>query len=453
MTDRARRQSPPRPLPLANIRNSLRAPFHAWATFLLPRQTLTRCIARSAALLAAACAALPLASNADTAAAKPEVDAELHRLVEAVCDKQIVLLGEEAGHANGATTVARARVVRDLFDRCGFRSVLFESGIYDFLHYQAALATQTASLPMLGDAIGGLWSTAREMDAIMAWLHDKAMAGRLHVGGMDPNLGGATQLFAQRELPDVLAAALPANRRENCKVRLSRHTQWRYSATAPYNADEIAELSRCADEMLAAWNLDANAGDLDITARSRAAQAPWMARNVATYFAGQADPRSAQRARSDAMAANVLQHRAMQPPGTRIIVWTATVHAMKQPLVSRPGHSPMGQRLHAELGTAVAAIAFTAAGGQSGRPGQAPKMLAAAPADSLEGQAMNGFNGDLRYLGPDELGRMGEIMARMAVHSRPEQLNWSGAVDGVVVLRAEAPLTQARPATPWQLAR
>ena len=40
-----------------------------------------------------------------------------------LCDKRLVLLGEDAGHGAGSTVALKGRITRALVERCGFSAV------------------------------------------------------------------------------------------------------------------------------------------------------------------------------------------------------------------------------------------------------------------------------------------------------------------------------------------
>ena len=60
-------------------------------------------------------------------------------VVRDMCGSQVVLLGESPTHGFGKTMKFKAELVRALIEGCHFNTVLFESGIYDFMHIQTQL--------------------------------------------------------------------------------------------------------------------------------------------------------------------------------------------------------------------------------------------------------------------------------------------------------------------------
>ena len=79
---------------------------------------------------------------------------------------------------------------------------------------------------MLADAIGPLWSRMPEMRPLLGWLHDEVVAGRLRVGGIDPQVGGRTGRYAKARLGTALASVLAEPRRTDCAQEFDRHDGW-----------------------------------------------------------------------------------------------------------------------------------------------------------------------------------------------------------------------------------
>src|SRR5690242_17992695 len=96
----------------------------------------------------------PHGSRAAPAAATP--------LDRVVCNKRVVMLGEDGHHAGGGTLVVKTTLVSRLIDECGYTVVAFEANLAEFVDLSRALAVGKASPAHVADAIGGLWSVAGE---------------------------------------------------------------------------------------------------------------------------------------------------------------------------------------------------------------------------------------------------------------------------------------------------
>ena len=150
------------------------------------------------------------------------------------------------------------------------------------------------------------------------------------------------------------------------------------------------------------------------------------------------------------MAGNVAWWSERLPNDGKIVVWTATVHAARPPAAhpALPRGVPrLGARLSERWGDRLAAIGFTALGGQWARAGRPSQPLAALPPDALEAKALAATvpNDDAGwvYLDRAMLRSLGAVPSRL--FGKVMVADWSTAFDGVVVLRDEvAPIFEPR---------
>lgn len=136
--------------------------------------------------------------------------------------------------------------------------------------------------------------------------------------------------------------------------------------------------------------------------------------------------------RDTSMYGNVLWYTARMPTGTKVIIWTATVHAARQQ--GDLSQQPLGARLAARWGSQLAVVGFTALGGQSSMAGRPGKPLPEAPPGSLEAQAV-GDGAEWAVLNTSALRATGRVPSRLL--GRVTVADWSAYFDDVVVIRAE----------------
>lgn len=377
---------------------------------------------RAAALacLVASCA-VPGIASAVTA---------LDRLVADTCDKQVVLLGEDSHHGSGGTMEVKTTIVRRLVDECGFSGVLFESQVYDFLDLERAFARGDATPKLVAETIGGLWSGSSDGDALAASLFQRASAGKVMLGGLDPQLGGAMQRFTQQRLPAQLASHLRGDRKAECESTLSTLTNWRFDATTRYDDVFRKSLRSCLADIQGAFP-EPHAG---------ASNDQVMVRNLLRYLDMASGNSFAIRDR--AMFDNLQWYLARLPAQAKVIVWCATVHAARQPWDGDSERLPLGYYVHRELGDRAAAIGFSALSGSRGARGRPPVPLTPAAAGSLEVRAFSEGAGDLRYLDSDQLDALGAIPGRAVDYTRSTPAEWGRILDGLLVLRRERPPLQ-----------
>ena len=373
------------------------------------------------------------ASPPVTPDASGDASAELDRAVHALCSKQVVLLGEDGSHAGATTIAVKAQLVERLVHECGFRGVVFESQFYDMLDFEQAMVAGSASQQQLADGIGALWSRYAAFVPLERWLFAEARTGRVLVAGMDPQVGGITGHYSHDRLPAVLSSVLDGDRRKECNTLIGRHNRWEYDDAHPFDNGALPALGDCLRDIREKLGA---AGVRPATPLSA------MANSYANYLDFAADDPHALRDRG--MYQNLNWIRTHWPKGTRIVVWCASVHAAKTLDGATPGARPLGSYVSKELGDHAAAIGFSALGGSYGHVGGrgTPRTLAVAMPGSLEQQAfVPAGPHSLRFLDRTRLQSLGQVSARALEYGKPQTLDWSQILDGMIVLREETAAT------------
>lgn len=362
--------------------------------------------------------------------------AEIDRLVRDVCRKEIVLLGEDASHGGGRTFEVKTEIVKRLVSRCGFDAVLFESQFYDLLDVEHAVADKTAAPTQLAGAIGALWARAEESKPLIDFLHREAMADRIRIAGIDPQVGGVMGEYSKRQLGGVLVEPLAGVRREACRRELDMHNGWRYDDAQPFDDAAQQRLRACIDDIRAALV----AQDAD-PASETAAMAAAYSRYLDMALSGDGNLRDL------GMYENIQWHRGRWPTGTKLIVWCATVHAAKALHGLATDMTPMGRHVHAAYGKRAATIGFTALSGRFGNPGARGEsnVLPPAEAGALENVVLAGSDAGLRYVDAKRLKRLGTIVSRPINYRKQHAAPWAEVLDGLIVLREERATTPALP--------
>lgn len=338
-------------------------------------------------------------------------------VVKAVCDKQIVLLGEAPTHGEALGFDAKSQIVDRLIAQCGFHAVLFEAPIYDFIGLERATQARQATQDQLDNAIGRFWWT-RELTPWRRALFDASTQRRIVIGGLDDQVS-ITSHYAQTELPRLIAAASSEDVSSECRQTVSRHLGYTYDAKTPFDEAEQLRLQRCANNAAkgAAVNRSFDAAD----------------RTMLDSFARYADRQraGATASRDESMYQNLAWYLERLPANSRVVVWTATVHAARQR--GSLSDVPMGTRAVERWGDRVGSVGFTAFGGFTSRAARPASPIVDAPPDSLEATATNGSAWAL--LDSQKLKSMGRVSSRLLGKFAAE--TWSGYFDVVVVIRQE----------------
>jgi len=353
-------------------------------------------------------------------AMQADPDAIAARVADAVCDKQVVILGELPSHGEALAFQAKAEIVERLVDQCGFDALLFEAPMYEFAGFQEGVEQQSAVASQLDRAIGRFWWT-RELTEWRRWLFHRATERALVLGGLDDQVS-VTSDYARATLPGLVAAFSPLRDAAECEEAVTRHLYWRYDTGRPFDEPEKIHLRRCV--RAAADAFVRTAGNRDTPRQA-------MLESFASYVDRQGGAR-APTDRDETMYRNALWYIGRMPAGSKVIIWTATVHAARQQGGLR--QQPLGARLAAQWEGRLAAVGFTAYAGWSSMAGQPGKPLPVAPPGSLEARSTE-VDVPWAYLNASALRSIGKVPSRLLGDFTED--DWSAYFDGVVVIRHE----------------
>ena len=368
-----------------------------------------------------------------------QVGAIAKEVVRDLCGRQVVLLGESPTHGFGKTMKFKAELVRELVDGCHFNAVFFESGIYDFLNIETQIKSRgKVTGDAVAAAIGGLWANG-DVEPLVPYLLDKVRGGQFVIGGIDDQINRGT--WAQHQMPADLVQNLAGDEKARCLGILQRHMLWQYRDDAPYGPKDKALIVGCLDEIETSIGQGPAA---DVPSReAHLAMVASLKRRFARDFTQ--DPPGVDsnarllNARDGSMYQNFRWLVARLPAGSKVIVWTATTHAAKDPH-SVPGFEsrvPLGKLLQDDYGTRSFTLFISAASGSYALTRQPVQQLSPAPEGSLERRAF-ASDGDSRYYGRRELHELGAIAGR-ALGTGFKTAMWDELCDGLVVFREERP--------------
>ncbi len=375
----------------------------------------------------------PFAHGQAPLAADPEDDAALASVIHDLCDKKIALLGEAAGHGDGHTEAFKVRLVRELVTRCGYHAVFFEASHYEFLDLERSLQMgQSVTAERLGQAVGGVWKFEREVQPLLPFLAAEANAGRIHLGGLDGQLGGLEQSYANDIMPERLTGVLNEPLRTQCRAAIHRRMYWDYTDAAPYDAADKQFLLTCVSDIAGALQpADATQQqelkNLDLYLRLDQTE-------LATLIAG----------RDRAMYQNFRWLADRLGPRAKIIVWTATAHAAKDATAYPPFATvkALGAYIHEIYGDNAFALGFSARSGAFRWSRKTNRPIATPQDGSLE--ASVGGGAATGYLDRTQLRKLGVVPGGSFDHI-PHPVDWAKSLDGVIVFDEERPPHSTRP--------
>jgi erythromycin esterase-like protein len=164
-----------------------------------------------------------------------------------------------------------------------------------------------------------------------------------------------TSHYAEAALPRLIAAASSESTATECRQTVSRNVGWTYDAKNPFDEREQLRLQQCARNAV-----DAAAANRSLDAADRV---------MLESFARSADRQrlGVTAGRDDSMYRNLVWYLERLPANSRVVIWTATVHAARQR--GSLAEVPLGGRVVERWGDRVGTVGFTAYAGTRQGPG------------------------------------------------------------------------------------
>ncbi|HET6892029.1 MAG TPA: erythromycin esterase family protein [Pyrinomonadaceae bacterium] len=387
--------------------------------------------------------------------------ADLKPLKAAIGNTRIVVLGEQS-HGDGATFLAKARLVKFLHERMGFDVLAWEGGLFNCHDMDGAVRDPTVPIDeAMRRGLYPIWAMSAQVRPVFEYARAVAATDRpLEMIGFDHQFSGTGSITRWRDtligfidkvdrtiLPDGLRSSLLNDPRNIVFKPDSKAADIRLVAEKWKALPEVFDKARA--------KLESTHGAREVALMRRTVDDALLSlEGLARFRDAKGEFRPADNnLRDQRMGENLVWLANERYKNRRIIVWAAAFHTLHEPSsiklgpdasFSYDGVITMGQVAGKALKNAIYTIGFTAAEGKAGTVTGGPTLDLKPPADgSFEDLCLAVGHRflfvNLRTL-PAAHWLRSPVKAGLLNYS-PIETDWTRQMDGLVFTRTMFPST------------
>jgi erythromycin esterase-like protein len=309
--------------------------------------------------------------------------ADLKPLIAAIGDARIVVLGEES-HGDGATFLAKGRLIKFLHQQMGFDVLAWEAGLFNSHDMDAAVRDPAVPIEeAMRRGLFPIWATSAQVRPVFEYARLVDGANRpLEMIGFDDQFSGGSAArwrdaliaFIDKTDPAILPQPLRSSLMNDYRDIVSKPD------SKPADIRMVADKWKALPELLdrARSKLELTHGAREVALMRRSADDALLSlEGFARFRETKGEFNAANNnLRDQRMGDNLVWLANERYKNRRIIVWAAAFHTLHQPSAiklgpgsefSYQGVITMGQVAATSLGNSIYAIGFTAAEGKAGR--------------------------------------------------------------------------------------
>ncbi|MEM0984071.1 MAG: erythromycin esterase family protein [Planctomycetota bacterium] len=399
--------------------------------------------------------------------------ADLGPIKEAIGDARVVVLAE-ATAGDGASILAKSRLVRWLWEEHGYDLVVFESGFFEVWHMDQVFLEGGDLRDALQVGVDNRWALSGHAMPVfeLAWLSYFG-DDPLRLAGLDPvsSLGAMRDPFSadiRRYLTEFAPGVWDADQIVGATERIDVAER----ALAAGDDDLVVDAWLELTSVVEAYATDAPAlAEAAKAAGNEPEQALFWKRALEdrlsdferrmTALADDRSVMSSQNERQQRMGDHLVWLATERFPDRKMIVWCEGWTAMAQPdaITAKPRPIAIADAITAgsiwneALGDEVYTIGFTSHEGTTGRADGLPEPLPASKPGSIEAQlaelkqpfAFAEIEGDLAGVRPSKLTGVEVVMRGQGDEGQFEltlAADWSAQLDAVFFIRRMFPSTE-----------